>query len=330
MSKSENDPLISVIVPIYNVEKYLPECLESIINQSYKNLEILLIDDGSTDRCGEICKSYAKKDKRIFIISQTNQGLSEARNVGIRNAKGKYLYFADSDDYLALDAIEMLYQAAVSTSSDLTIAGHTVVYEGKGLEVFKEPYGKSPLSAKDAIEIGLYDKGIEFSAWNKLYHQKLFKNITFPKRRLFEDVATVYKCMLKSNKIAIIHQSLYFYRKRNDSISNRKFDPSKMDLIVSTEEMCQEILKKYPDLEKACQRRQMFAYLSTLSQMACCKERYRKEETFCMNYVKIHSKELLNDKDLPTRDRFALVILKFGYLPFRFCWNVYRRLSGRK
>jgi len=176
----------------------------------------------------------------------------------------------------------------------------------------------------------LYDEGIDLSAWAKLYKTELFKEIRFPKGRLFEDAATTYKLIDKSSKISIISKSTYNYIIREDSISNRKFTPSKMDLILSTKEMTEFVKNKYPDLENAANRRLMYAYLSTLSQLAMSKEKFPKEQKELMNYIKENGNKILKDKNIPKRDKFGIICTKFGFRFYKFVWNAYRKKTGRK
>ena len=259
--------LISIVLPIYNVENYIEKCMESVLNQTYKNIEIILVDDGSPDNCPIICDQYVKEDNRVKVVHKENGGLSDARNAGIKVANGDYITFIDSDDYVDKDYVEFLYNTIEETDADIAIGGHRVIYDsGKIIE--KETHENSVLEPKKVLERILYDDGIDLSAWGKLYKRYLFNDIKFPKGRLFEDSATTYMLVDKANKIAINSISKYNYIIRKNSISNAKFSPKKMDLITSTREMSEYVKNKYPDLKNAANRRLMYAYLSTLSQLA--------------------------------------------------------------
>ena len=207
---SNKEPLISIVVPVYKVEKFLEKCIDSIINQTYKNLEIILVDDGSPDNCGKICDEYAKKDKRIKVIHQQNGGLSAARNTGITKATGKYISFIDSDDYIEKDYIELLYTTIKQSKADIAIGSHTVIYD-TGTKLQKATGEKSILKPKEVLERILYDNNIDYSAWAKLYKIELFTNIKYPEGRLFEDAATTYKLIDISKKIAVNSKSIYNY-----------------------------------------------------------------------------------------------------------------------
>ena len=162
------EELISVILPIYNVEKYLEKCLKSVINQTYKNLEIILVDDGSKDNSPQICDEYAVKDKRIVVIHKSNGGLSDARNAGIEIAKGKYITLIDSDDYVEKDYVQFLYQLIKENNAEMSICSHTVLYTN-GTRIEKETGEHLVLDPKTTLEKILYDEGIDLSAWAKMY-----------------------------------------------------------------------------------------------------------------------------------------------------------------
>ena len=323
------EELVSVIVPIYKVEKYIYRCIDSIINQTYKKLEILLIDDGSPDNCGKICEEYSKKDNRIKVIHKENGGLSDARNTGINIAKGNYLTFIDSDDYVAEDYVEFLLNLLKENEADMSACKHTVVYNEKKYKNLgtKKYYIAEP---KQIFEMLLYSDDFDVSAWGKLYKKDLFCDIRFPKDRLFEDAATTYKLIDMCKKIAFKSESKYFYVIRDDSITTKEFNSKKFDLIISTEEMVTYIKEKYPDLSKGCERRLMYSYLSTLMNLAESDnqtENYKEYKKQLMEYIKKHKKEVLKDKKIPKRDRIALYSLTFGFESFRICWMIYKKIN---
>ena len=320
--------LITIVVPVYNVEKYLKKCIESIINQTYKNLEIILVDDGSPDNCGKICDDYKKQDSRIKVIHKKNGGLSDARNAGIDIANGEYITFIDSDDYIDDDYVELLYNAIVKDKTDMVISSHKVIYDN-GTILEKETGERSILNSKEVLKRILYDEGIDLSAWAKLYKIELFRKVRYPKGRLFEDAATTYKLVDKCKNISIVSKSTYNYMIRENSITNLNFSEKKLDLIKSTEEMCDYVQNKYPDLEIACNRRLMYAYLSTLTQLARSKKRFPKEEKILMDYIKENRKKILKDKRVPRRDKFGIISTILGFEFYSFSWKVYKRITGR-
>lgn len=210
----------------------------------------------------------------------------------------------------------------------MSIGSHTVIYES-GRIIEKATGEQSCLEPKKVLERILYDDGIDLSAWAKLYKIELFTKVRYPKGRLFEDSATTYKLIDASDKISIISESKYNYIIRNNSITNTSFTPKKMDLITSTEEMCNYIKNKYPDLEKACNRRLMYTYLSTLSQLAKSKEKFPKEQKILTSYVKKHGNKILKDRRVPKRDKMGIISIKIDFGFYRFIWKVYCKASGR-
>lgn len=324
----END-LISVVIPVYNVEQYLPKCIESIMNQTYKNLEIILVNDGSTDGSQKICEEYKSIDNRIKIINKENGGLSDARNVGIDNSSGNYITFIDSDDYIDDDYVYTLYKSLISYNADMSIASHKIIYPKRIID--KATDEKFCANSKKVLEKILYDEGIDLSAWGKLYKKSLFNNIKFPKGRLFEDSATTYRLIDESKKIAVNSKSVYNYVIRKNSISNEMFSEKKMDLITSTMEMTEFIKKKYPELEKGCERRLMYAYLSTLTQLAKAKakEKNTSIQVKLMDYIKQNRKKVLEDKRIPKRDRIGIISTMFGFKVYKYMWNIYAILTRR-
>lgn len=254
------DELISVIVPVYNVEEYLIECIESIKNQTYKNIEILLVDDGSKDTSGKICDDYLKKDDRIIVIHKENGGLSDARNIGIKNSKGKYLIFVDSDDTIDKDMCEVLYENIKKEKSDIAICE---LYSEKKLENIKKLEIKN-LSSKEAIKEMLCQKLFDTSAGGKLFRKELFNEILFPKGKLYEDLGTIYKLFEIAKKITYISVKKYYYRRRPNSITTSKFTDKQMDLFFTLEEIEKFLKRKYPKLLKYLEVRALETNVTSL------------------------------------------------------------------
>ena len=236
------DKLISIIVPVYNVEKYLEECIDSILNQTYKNLEIILVDDGSTDNSGIICEDYAKIDSRIKVIHKKNGGLSDARNVGIDKALGEFIIFVDSDDYIDRSMCEILFAYANKYNVDIVSCNFKRVFEDNIIE-FNTPLFKEKMkifTSNKILEKYFLTLAPEiFATWNKLYKKRLFfadERIRFPVNRLHEDIATTYKLYAKSEKVILLNELLYNYRQRNDSIMKKISYKNIEDLIITMKE----------------------------------------------------------------------------------------------
>ena len=188
---NEIEPIISVVVPIYNVEPYLSTCIESIVNQTYNNLEIILVDDGSPDNCPQICDQWAGKDKRIVVIHKKNGGLSDARNAGINIAKGQYISFIDSDDYIEPTLYEKMLQAIINTGAEIACCGRYVIDNDKQvLRTCHVMNGINKFDVESALREMLYANCIEEAAWDKLYKIDLFDNIRYPVGEINEDIVT--------------------------------------------------------------------------------------------------------------------------------------------
>lgn len=211
------DSLISIIVPVYNVEKYLEKCINSIINQTYKNLNIILINDGSTDNSGKICDEFKSKDSRIKVIHKENGGLSDARNAGLKIANGEYIGFVDSDDYIAPDMFETLYNLTQKYDAEISIVSFYEIYNTKTIGV-RDSRQLQQMNKIEAIKELLLDSKIQSYAWNKLFKKNLFENLKFPTDKNFEDIATTLLLFEKANKIVLFEDPKYYYLRRDDSI----------------------------------------------------------------------------------------------------------------
>ena len=240
--------LISIIVPIYNVEPYLKRCLDSIINQTYQNLEIILVDDGSADRSGRICDDYAAKDSRIIVIHQKNAGISAARNAGIDIAKGDYIQFVDSDDWLDIRCCEVALSELINVHADFICYGFNEhCYNGNIIShVAKNSEEKEK---RLAMKYLIWQRGdIRDNAWNKLYAKKLFDGIRYPVGMVYEDIGTIYKLLHKANHVYVSNQILYNYVRRPDSIEATHFSyQSYIDRKNLYEERVSFLQQHYPD-----------------------------------------------------------------------------------
>lgn len=216
-----NKPEVSIVVPVYKVEEYLDECVRSILGQTFSNFELILVDDGSPDRCGELCDGYAKEDERVRVIHKENGGLSDARNAGIDIARGYYLLFVDSDDAITPDHLEYLYQAAEEYDADIVQGNRSMYPERLGKDRPDRrnvPYDIRFFTREEALSDFLTYTTQYTNVWAKLYRKELFKKTRFPKGKLSEDEYTTYKLILESEKVVCLPKMIYFYRIREGSI----------------------------------------------------------------------------------------------------------------
>lgn len=239
------EDLISVVVPIYNVEKYLKTCIETIIKQTYKNIEIILVNDGSTDNSLQICNEFKEKEKRIKVINKKNGGLSDARNIGLKKAKGKYICFIDSDDFINEKYIEELHSLIIKNNAQIAICSFENVNEF-GESIYKKEIISQVVSRKEMLEQmnnkSFYPASIV--AWNKLYDINLFKNIIYPEGKIHEDEFTTYKLYYLSEKVVTTSECLYYYRMVPTSIMNKKFNIKRLDVLEALEERMNFFLEK--------------------------------------------------------------------------------------
>lgn len=325
------NPLVSVIIPVYNVEKYLRRCLNSVIDQEYKNIEIILVNDGSTDNSLEIAISYKEKDKRIKVFSQENQGLSAARNMGLDKSHGEYITFIDSDDYVSKDYVSYMFNLLKKHNfkSPLAIASLMDVFEKNDKKINTGNNKEYTWSGKKCIEKMCYHDLVDTCAYAKLGKRELYKNFCFPIGKLFEDIGSTYRLFERSATVECGFKPIYFYNIRKNSITTGEFSAKKLDLLEMTDKMARSVNEKYPDLTSATLRRQVYARFSTLNQTLNVKNNpevssIRKN---LISYINKNKKAILSNNNTPTRDRLAYMSLSLGFGFYKFSWLVYLKLK---
>lgn len=242
------NPKISVIVPIYKVEDYLSRCVDSIINQTYKNLEIILVDDGSPDNCPQICDDYASWDNRIKVIHKINGGLSDARNAGMKIATGEYISFIDSDDWIDTHMFEDMFNQLYMDNSDVVSCGVKWVEED-GTLIRNVSLDKSTIiNRNDAVREIIIDGKLKQHVWNKLYKAELIRGISFEKGRYHEDVFWSYQIFGKVDRVSIMDSSYYYYVQRSSSIMGEEYSAKRLDTLDAMMNRCQYMKVNFPDL----------------------------------------------------------------------------------
>lgn len=325
---SKKSPLITIIVPIYKVEEYLDRCIESIINQTYENLEVILVDDGSPDNCPKMCDKWAKKDKRIKVIHKENGGLSDARNRGIENANGKYISFIDSDDWIENNMISTLYKFLVETSSDISTCKLISRKEFIKSENKVEEKSNYKEFSRNEYLLKYFKIGSQetvYYACNKLFKSKLLSNNQFPVGLTSEDVLGTYKAILKADKIVEVDANLYNYFVNSNGITNSKFSIKDFDLIKIWDEVINIATKEDPDnLKYAILNRQRIDY-TLLMRMAIkvkhntIEEKYSKQYKKCLNDLKKNKSNLLKSK-IPFSRKLTIIMICKNYK--LFCMSV--------
>ena len=314
---------ISVIVPVYNVEQYLERCVDSIINQTYTNLEIILVNDGSTDNSGKLCDELAKKDERIRVIHKENGGLSDARNRGIDESESDLVGFIDSDDYIDSDMYEVLLKNLNDTDADLSMCALYDVYNNTPeAQVTNKEIWK--LSSEQAIKMVMEAKILSVTAVNKLYRKSLFTDLKFEVGKIAEDAFIMIKLLDKCEKIVATNEKKYYYVHRENSITTQKFSTKFLNVIEAYEQNSNIILEKYPKLKDVAQTRMNWAYFYVLDRLLLDDNYNDKElENKLISYLKNHRKDILNDP-LFTKGR------KIGFIALLLSRNLYRKLIEKR
>ena len=268
-----SEELVSVVIPVYNVEQFLPVCLDSVLSQTHENLEILLINDGSQDGSGQICEDYAARDSRIRLIHQENQGLSGARNTGIRAATGKYITFVDSDDAIHRDMVCYLLKLMKGHHADLSACQKQLIREDDTLIRDNAAALNRVLEGTDACMDALVRSGdLEVCAWGKLYRTEMFREVEYPLGKYHEDVFTTYRLAAQCSRIAIGSRKLYLYRQRGGSIMHESFSPKHLDGVEGYIQQLRFVRKHFSRLAIAAQARIVWAVNS------CAMRLLRSEE----------------------------------------------------
>lgn len=293
---------ISVIIPIYNVEKYLKDCINSVINQTYKNLEIILVDDGATDSSGIICDNYAQKDDRIKVIHKKNGGLSSARNEGMKIATGELISFVDGDDYIASDFYEYLYSIMEKNDADISEAEFVripeeivnnaeLIISDKNNQIIVKEYIYTNMDALNLLYgINEHEYVKKVVVWNKLYKKKLFENIIFPQGKLHEDEFTTYKVLYNAEKIVSSTKYIHGYVQTQKSIMRTEITQKRIDHSLESVETALNFFdeKKLPELKAMIMMRyldiciELFWKISNeLSDSKVQKLEYLRKEYIC-------------------------------------------------
>ena len=246
--------MISVIVPVYNIEKYLRRCLDSVINQTYRELEILIVDDGSTDSSGAICEEYGEKDNRIKVFHMENRGLSAARNRGLDEAKGEWIGFVDSDDWIEPYMYETLLNCVHSTKSDISCCGYCRQYANNETVIQVVPK-VTTIEDEELISAAMEGNPFTLYAWNKLYKKELFDDCRFPEGMLFEDIATTWRLLIRCHRVTCVPNVFYHYTIRKDSIGNTKTMKNLADRWIAFKDRYDAMAQRNDELNQICTRR---------------------------------------------------------------------------
>lgn len=323
--------LISIVVPVYNVEKYLRKCTESIINQTYKNTEIILVDDGSTDGSGALCDQLATEDSRIRVIHKKNGGLSDARNAGIDVAQGKYIGFIDSDDYIDSDMYEVMYEEAIETDSDIVCCGYVFETDTSKRHYYDQFEKEIVLSREEAMRAMIMRDNMDISFCFKLFKLELFSSLRFKKGVISEDVELIYKIYDLVQKVVCVPRAFYHYIYRDNSISHSLSKDHSMDGINHVIAMKEFIMQKYPALHSEMDFLLLDWYILTYRKMlyAKNKDEFIEERRNIRQLMLKNYKSYMSNSCIDKTEKFLLLGVKCQMYPlFSYIletWNKIKR-----
>lgn len=312
---------ISIIIPIYNVLPYIKKCINSVINQTYKNIEIILVDDGSTDGSEKYCDKIKQADHRIKVYHKQNGGLSDARNYGIEKSTGDYLFFLDSDDYISKYLIELLYQSAKKYASDLVISSLYDFHINEKISEDSPEDNKSYIISKEECYKQMFMQNkIDVNATAKLYSRKIFSKIRFPKGALYEDIQIIDKTIEASNIISIITFRGYYYLQRKNSTIYSDFSKDKLILINKMEELVNFINKNYPNISNHAIRRYIYCNFHLLGRSVLDNININISRKLKHNILQ-YKKTILFSNLYNMKEKTATIILLTGISMYRIFWK---------
>lgn len=319
-------PLISVIVPIYNVETYLNNCIESIVNQKYNNLEIILVDDGSTDNSFSLCNIWALRDSRIKVLHKKNGGLSDARNAGLQIAKGDFIAFVDSDDWIEDGFLQKLYSAILQSDADIAECSVRFVDEdGKTIKERSVKNGSKILQKVEALQALILENGVYQTVWNKLYRRAVIDDIFFEVGKCNEDEFWTYKVIDNAESIILVDCPLYNYRQRQSSIMGKGYTIKRLDGLFARFQRI-DYLKKYESLYKLSRQQFVMDCLwnlqSVLIYLAGTEKEYAKE--YILNLLRSVNRVTL--REMTVKRKYQIWILLFQSAPV-FTANLRNKLK---
>ncbi|MCI5650131.1 MAG: glycosyltransferase family 2 protein [Fusicatenibacter sp.] len=306
---------ITVIIPVYQSEKYLERCLDSVLSQSFSDFELLLVDDGSTDRSGRICRSYAAKDHRIRYCYKENGGVSSARNYGVSHAEGRYITFVDSDDLIAEDLLLVLYTLAEKYQAQMSVCRHIDCYEGKTQPKPDSVTEEFCTGQKEGLEYMLKARLFHVTPYAKLYRKEIFCGVSYPDKTIAEDAYVIVPLVLNCRKIAFTTAQKYFYMHRRGSLTTSAFRWSDMGTVEVWTHNLEVIRKAFPDLEEQAMARCCWSRFYVLDKLMLVPKQDASQKQLQRELVKELKKhpKLILSKDYFTLSRkTAYLSLFFG------------------
>ena len=306
------EALISVVVPVYNVKDYVEKCLSCILNQTYSNLEILIFDDGSTDGSREICSHIADKDKRVRLKELRHKGISYVRNLGVAEARGDYLIFIDSDDFVDLNYVEELYRAAITTGASIAACSFCRIRADE-----KPPKRETfplieILNREQAMKELVKDQKILSTVCMKIFEREVYKQLQFPEGRAYEDLSVMYSIIDREDKITYTEYTRYYYVFRRESICNNAYNDNSIDLFIASKQFLRFIEKKYPELREIQYLKCIRNAVSILYRMMLSGRCDKKVKQILLKEIR-KGKSLFLKSSYPRRDKFFVLAACYCY-----------------
>ncbi len=319
------EPIISVIVPVYNVERYVKKCLDSVLAQTIENIEIIVVDDGSTDTSGVICDEYAKRDNRIHVYHKTNGGLSSARNYGIERATGSYFGFVDSDDYIDPDMYEVLLNNLLKYDADMSLCGLYDVFNGKPRKVNTDNR-TFEATVEETIKIVLEAKITSVTAVNKLYKRELFTFVRYSEGKTSEDAFIILDLLMKCKKTVITTAQKYYYIHRPGSITTARFNPSILDVLEAYNKNYKIIEDYYPNLIDVAKMRLCWAHFYVLDRLVLDTTKQYKELQDCViSFIKNNYSYIISCPYFTVSRKLSVTFLMLSSSLYRQCVKLQNR-----
>lgn len=322
--------LVTVIMPVYNVEKYLDAAVNSVRNQSYTNLQIILVDDGSLDASSSMCDKYASEDSRIEVIHKENGGQAVARNLAVKSARGEYILFVDSDDILTSDHIKIMTDCALSTEADIVTCSYKKFFDGEAVPTIGEgSFKHKEYTAESAMETLFYQRVFTHGPVCKLIKSHIVTNNPFPEGIIYEDLATVYRWFHSSNKIVFVDGVTYFYRQRKHSTMRSSFSTRKFDRIDVTKALKEFVEEHHPDIIPAANARWLLSNLQVLMELPLSKE-YKAKKIELYDNIKSVRKGVIADKKVKRSLRIMAISTYLGATVTILEGRLYNKLVNKE
>jgi len=304
--------MVSIIIPVYNVQDYLARCVDSVLTQTYTDLEIILVDDGSIDISGDICDEYALHDARVRVIHKENGGLSDARNAGLDVARGNYVAFIDADDYVHPSFVELLLKTINETGAQIAVSTWQELKDGdKPRKVKTKRPRCTILTQEEAISSVFYQKKLNHSACSRIFETQLFNNLRFPEGMLYEDLAIIYPLLCKVEKVALINTPMYYYMHRQGSIITT-VSLRRTHVLDHIERIEEQVTDEAPQYLPAVRSRHLSACFNMLRLMPVDEPKWQATKERCWDYIKNMRFLCIKDSKVRLKNKIACLLSYFG------------------